>query len=66
MNRENLSEFIYIISNHCYTSTPQVQAHWFVNVSIEIIESSNVTFVTDGHLLPFIIIVAKLPGQASN
>jgi hypothetical protein len=31
---------------------------------MEIIEWSNVTFVTDGDLLPLIIIVAKLPGQS--
>jgi hypothetical protein len=38
-----------------------VQAHCFVDVSMEMIERSNVTFATDGHILPLIIIVAKLP-----
>jgi hypothetical protein len=39
-----------------------VQAHCFVNVSMEMIERSNVTFVTDRHILTLIIIiVAKLP-----
>jgi hypothetical protein len=43
MNRENLSEFIHFISNHCYISSTmksQVQAHCFVNVSMEMIEGS--------------------------
>jgi hypothetical protein len=51
VNRENLFTSL---------ATPQ-QAHCFVNVSMEMIEGSNVTFVTDGHILPLIIIVAKLP-----
>jgi hypothetical protein len=42
-----------------------VQAHCFVDVSMEMMERSNVTFVTDGHILPLIIIVAKLPRKSA-
>jgi hypothetical protein len=55
MNRENLSEFIHFISNHSYINS--TGASCFVSVSMETIERSNVMFVTDGHLLPLIIIV---------
>jgi hypothetical protein len=64
MNGENLSEFVHFISNHCYNKLikSQVQAHYFVNVSMKMIVRSNVTCVTDGYFLPLIIIVAKLSG----
>jgi hypothetical protein len=68
MNRENLSEFVQFISNHCYINSTiklYVQAHCFVDVSMEMIGRSNVTFVTDGHILPLIIIVAKLPRKSA-
>jgi hypothetical protein len=53
MNRENLSEFVDFISNH--------QLHNKV-----VGARNNVTFVTDGHILPLIVIVAKLPRKSGN
>jgi hypothetical protein len=54
INRENLQPFLHELHN---------KVHRFVSFSMEISEKKNdVTFVTDGHLLSVIIIVAKLPG----
>jgi hypothetical protein len=53
-DRENLQRFLHELHN---------KVHRFISFSMEISEKKNdVTFVTDGHLLSVIIIVAKLPG----
>jgi hypothetical protein len=49
MDRENLSEFVHFISNHCYINST-IKAYLGVTVSMEMIERSKVTFVTDRHL----------------
>jgi hypothetical protein len=55
-------KFVRICYNKLIKSHSQVQAHYFVNVSMEMIVRSNVTCVTGGYFLPLIIIVAKLSG----
>jgi hypothetical protein len=55
MNRENLSEFVHFISNHCYinsTIKSYVQAQCFVLKCFY--GNGREVFVTDGHLLPLI------------